>query len=90
MANAHRLRRHRVVDGCTPRLFVSGVRVPAEAKLVVIVGGDEAGEAGSAFAQAFRDFGYHPSALAMMLNVAVTRAGRSRSARLRCVSRSAR
>jgi hypothetical protein len=54
-------------------MFVSGVRVPSDAKLVVIVVGDEAGEVGTQLAQSFRDFGYAPSAMALMLNVAATR-----------------
>ncbi len=62
-------------------LHASGVRalrragriIPREAKLVVIVVGDEAGEAGQNFAQAFVDCGYAPSAFALLVNVAVTR-----------------
>jgi len=51
-------------------LAQDGVRVPPEAKLVVIVVGDEAGETGEAFAQTFRAAGYAPSALALLVNVA--------------------
>ncbi|MBE2250951.1 MAG: VWA domain-containing protein [Myxococcus sp.] len=51
-------------------LHGSGVRFPAEARLVVIVVGDEAGEAGDQLARAFRDFGYAPAAMAMMVSVA--------------------
>jgi hypothetical protein len=54
-------------------LYLAGVRVPRDAKLVVIVVGDEAGEAGSDLARSFRDHGYQVAALALMLNVAVTR-----------------
>jgi hypothetical protein len=54
-------------------LHNSGVRIPATAKLVVIVVGDEAGEAGSDLARAFRDYGYAVSAIAMFVNVAATR-----------------
>jgi von Willebrand factor type A domain len=54
-------------------LHNSGVRVPATAKLVVIVVGDEAGESGADLARAFRDYGYNVSALAIFVNVAATR-----------------
>jgi hypothetical protein len=47
-------------------LHRDGVRVPAGAKLIVIVVGDEAGESGSSFANAFRSLGYEVSALAMI------------------------
>ncbi|MBJ6760923.1 VWA domain-containing protein [Myxococcaceae bacterium JPH2] len=50
-------------------LHRDGVRVPTEARLVVIVVGDEAGEAGDQFARAFRDCGYTVSALALMVSV---------------------
>ncbi|MEJ7732851.1 MAG: VWA domain-containing protein [Polyangiaceae bacterium] len=54
-------------------LYLSGVRVPQGAKLVVIVVGDEAGEAGSDLARSFRDHGYPVAAMALMLNVAAVR-----------------
>jgi hypothetical protein len=54
-------------------LYGSGVRVPVGAKLVVIVVGDEAGEAGASFAQAFTRLGYRPDAIALMVNVAFRR-----------------
>jgi hypothetical protein len=46
-----------------------GVRVPAGSALVVIVVGDENGETGQAFAAAFTEYGYRPSALALIVNV---------------------
>jgi hypothetical protein len=51
-------------------LHRAGVRVPAEAKLICIVVGDEAGEAGDQFARAFRECGYSVAALAMLVSVA--------------------
>lgn len=51
-------------------LHQAGVRVGAAAKLVVIVVGDEAGETGGDLARAFRDYGYAPAAIALMVNVA--------------------
>ena len=50
-------------------LYQAGIRLPATATLIVIVVGDEAGETGRAFAQAFRDYGYGPAALALVVNV---------------------
>jgi len=50
-------------------LHQAGIRLPATATLIVIVVGDEAGETGRAFAQAFRDYGYGPAALALVVNV---------------------
>ncbi len=47
-------------------LHRDGVRVPAGAKLIVIVVGDEAGESGSSFANAFRTLGYEVAAMAMI------------------------
>jgi hypothetical protein len=47
-------------------LHQAGVRVPGEAKLIVIVAGDEAGEQGQAFADTFRQHGYTPHALAFI------------------------
>ncbi len=40
---------------------------------MVIVVGDEAGENGAQFADAFKAFGYDVSAMALIVNVAVTR-----------------
>lgn len=54
-------------------LHRAGVRIPEGAKLVVIVVGDEAGEAGDRFAAAFEECGYRVSALALILNVAYSR-----------------
>jgi hypothetical protein len=51
-------------------LHAHGVRVPATAKLVVIVVGDEAGEAGAQLATTFRDCAYDVAAMAMMVSVA--------------------
>lgn len=50
-------------------LYNNGFRVPATSNLVVIVVGDEAGEDGAQLAKAFKDYGYAPSALAIMVNV---------------------
>jgi hypothetical protein len=60
-------------------LHRAGVRVTAEAKLVVIVVGDEAGEAGDQFARAFRECGYTVSALALLVSVAQARGNTVRS-----------
>jgi hypothetical protein len=54
-------------------LHQSGVRFPADAKLVVIAVGDEAGEEGANFARAFTQCGYGVAAIALMVSVAVTR-----------------
>lgn len=54
-------------------LAQSGVRIPNEAKLIVIVAGDEAGEAGAVFANAFKNHGYRVDAMALIVNVAHTR-----------------
>ncbi|HEX8701159.1 MAG TPA: VWA domain-containing protein [Myxococcaceae bacterium] len=51
-------------------LHRGGVTVPAEAKLIVIVVGDEAGEAGDQFARIFRECGYNVSAMALLVSVA--------------------
>ncbi|MFT3842918.1 MAG: VWA domain-containing protein [Myxococcaceae bacterium] len=48
----------------------SGVRFPDSARLIVIVVGDEAGEAGDQFARVFRDCGYAVGAMAMLVSVA--------------------
>ncbi len=58
----------------------AGVDIPRDAKLVVIVVGDEAGESGGNFAECFERAGYAPSALALMVNVAVTRGSTVRTA----------
>lgn len=50
-------------------LRVADVSVPEGAALIVIVVGDEAGESGSGFAGAFREYGYEPSAMALIVNV---------------------
>ena len=47
----------------------AGVRVPEGAKLIVIVIGDEAGESGKAFADAFSRYAYKPDAVALLLSV---------------------
>jgi hypothetical protein len=46
-----------------------GVAIPASAKLIVMVVGDEAGEAGDQLAKAFREYGYSVAALAMLVSV---------------------
>jgi hypothetical protein len=48
-------------------LHRDGVRVPAGAKLIVIVVGDEAGESGAQLAQTFRQLGYTVDAIALLL-----------------------
>lgn len=58
----------------------SGVNVPRDAKLVVIVVGDEAGEAGQNFADSFQRAGYDPAALALLVNVSVSRGNTVREA----------
>lgn len=50
-------------------LHQAGVRVPAGAKLVVIVVGDEAGESGDQFARVFSDCGYQVGAMAIIVSV---------------------
>lgn len=60
----------------------SGVELPRDAKLVVIVVGDEAGEAGGSFAESFRRAGYDPAALALLVNVSVSRGTTVRDAAL--------
>ncbi len=50
-------------------LRAAEVEVPAGAALIVIVVGDEAGESGSGFAGAFREYGYRPAAMALIVNV---------------------
>jgi hypothetical protein len=51
-------------------LLRDGLRLPGDATLIVIVVGDEAGEAGEEFARAFTERGYAPAALALIVNVA--------------------
>jgi hypothetical protein len=48
----------------------TGVTIPDGAKLIVIVVGDEAGETGKSFADAFSRYGYRPDAIALLLSVA--------------------
>jgi hypothetical protein len=48
----------------------SGVRIPADADLIVFAVGDEAGENGEIFAQHIRSAGYAPKAIAHIVNVA--------------------
>lgn len=48
-------------------LHRDGVRFPIEAKLIVIVVGDEAGEAGAQLAQTFQQCGYRADAMALLL-----------------------
>ncbi|MBX3154993.1 MAG: VWA domain-containing protein [Deltaproteobacteria bacterium] len=48
-------------------LHRDGLRVPAGAKLIVIVVGDEAGESGAQLAQTFRTLGYTVDAMALLL-----------------------
>lgn len=50
-------------------LHNSGVRIPAGADLIIFAVGDEAGEAGEAFAQSIRNAGYTPRAFAHIVNV---------------------
>jgi hypothetical protein len=47
-------------------LHRDGLRVPAAAKLIVIVVGDAQGEAGAAFANVFRTLGYQVAAMAFI------------------------
>jgi hypothetical protein len=54
-------------------LHADGTRFPESARLVVVVVGDEAGEAGDQFARAFRECQYTVAAFAMLVSVASTR-----------------
>jgi len=54
-------------------LYSAGVRIPEGHRLLVIVVGDEAGEAGASLAEQFKNCRYAPGALAILINVAVTR-----------------
>lgn len=51
-------------------LHQSGLKFPASTRLVVIVVGDEAGEAGDQFARVFRECGYDVAAMAVLVSVA--------------------
>jgi von Willebrand factor type A domain len=51
-------------------LHRDGLRLDADAKVIVIVVGDENGEHGEQFARAFRDLGIVPAAFALILSVA--------------------
>jgi hypothetical protein len=48
----------------------NGVKIPAGANLILFAVGDEAGEQGDLFAQNLKQFGYVPSAIAHIVNVA--------------------
>ncbi len=50
-------------------LHGAGVRIPADAKLIVLVVGDEAGESGPALAASFKHYGYAPAAIGLILSV---------------------
>jgi len=65
-------------------LHGSGVRIPTGAKLIVIVVGDEAGEAGESLAETFRRFGYAVDAIAFLL------AGQPRGSTVRDCARALR
>jgi hypothetical protein len=59
------------IHGAAVRAFFGkGVKIPADAQLIVIVVGDEAGEEGAKLANAFRECGYAPSAIAFICCVA--------------------
>jgi hypothetical protein len=47
-----------------------GVRIPASAKLIVIVVGDEGGEDGAQLGRCFTEMGYAPSAIALIVSTA--------------------
>lgn len=51
-------------------LHRAGVRIPAERRLIVIVVGDEDGEQGETLSAVFSLVGYHPAAIALIVNVA--------------------
>jgi Mg-chelatase subunit ChlD len=48
-------------------LYTDGVRVPPEAKLIVIVVGDQDGESGTSLANVFRTLGYNVAAMALIM-----------------------
>ena len=59
------------IYGSGVRVFhEAGVRIPKGAALILFAVGDEAGEAGSVFAESLRQWGYVPSAIAHIVNVA--------------------
>lgn len=58
----------------------TGLTFPATSRLVVIVVGDEAGEAGDQFARVFGEVGYQVSAMALLVSVAAG-AGRGMTVR---------
>jgi Mg-chelatase subunit ChlD len=60
-------------------LYQAGVRIPTAHALIVIVVGDEAGEDGGELARAFREYGYQPAALAILVNVSGSRGSTVRS-----------
>jgi hypothetical protein len=62
-------------------LRAAGVTIPPTARLIVIVVGDEAGEDGAKLAECFRECGYQPAALALIVSVAAGPAGRGRTVR---------
>lgn len=49
---------------------LNGVRIPEGAGLIIFAVGDEAGEAGEEFARQVNSYGYRPSAIAHIVNVA--------------------
>ncbi len=54
-------------------LYAAGVRIPAGARLLIVVVGDEAGESGAAFGDTLKALGYLPGALALLVNVSAVR-----------------
>jgi len=58
-----------------------GVTFPPEAKQLVIVVGDEAGENGQDLARAFQQLGFAPAAVALMVSVSAASQGRGRTVR---------
>lgn len=60
-------------------LHREGVQVPEGARLVCMVVGDEAGEAGDQLARAFRECGYRVAAMALLVSVANARGSTVRS-----------
>ena len=51
-------------------LYADGLRIPDSARLIVIVVGDEAGEAGDQFARVFTELQYPVAAMALLVSVA--------------------
>ncbi len=77
-AVAHMLKRFYAAGGtmhlsAVQALYRSGVRIPASAKLIVIVVGDEAGESGERLARLFKQLEYKVDAMALIVNVASVR-----------------